>query len=93
MPNGVGSESDIAEQRLVAGPIESQHTAVNMSKSERLRITSYIRKQADHCFEVSRAMPYDYLLDGSRGLWRAIAGALESVATEIEDGCHLDQEP
>lgn len=63
---------------------------MHMPASETQRIVCYIRKQADNCLEVSRGMPSDYLIDSApREMWHAIAGALESVAAEIESGRHL----
>ncbi|MGX7953619.1 hypothetical protein ACWPM1_13785 [Tsuneonella sp. HG249] len=63
---------------------------MHMMTSERQRIISYIRRQADHCHEVSNSLPDDYLIDaGPRSVWLAIAGALSSVADDINRGQHL----
>lgn len=53
-------------------------------------IASYIRQQAEHCIEVSHAVPNDMCLDGTpREMWMAMAGVLSSVADDIECGRHL----
>lgn len=55
-------------------------------------IAHYIRQQADHCIEVSHAVPNDMCLDGTpREMWMAMAGVLSSVADDIENGRHLSQ--
>lgn len=55
-------------------------------------IAHYIRQQADHCIEVSHAVPNDMCLDGTpRKMWMAMAGVLSSVADDIENGRHLSQ--
>lgn len=65
---------------------------MHMAPSELARIVRYIRRQADHCLEVSRSVPDDYLLDNTpRATWLAVAAALESVADEIEGGQHLSR--
>ncbi|MGX7953624.1 hypothetical protein ACWPM1_13810 [Tsuneonella sp. HG249] len=60
---------------------------MRMATSEKQRIVSFIRQQADHCVEVLHRLPDRYLIDSeAKATWMGIASALNCVADDIERG-------